>query len=66
VAVAGNMDIPKTYSEKDWSDLSKISAYPKSKTLAEKADKDETLLIREKKQTSLALNYKSWTNICFF
>ncbi len=37
VAVAGNMDIPKTYSEKDWSDLSKISAYPKSKTLAEKA-----------------------------
>ena len=37
MAVAGNMDIPKTYSEKDWSDLSKILAYPKSKTLAEKA-----------------------------
>jgi nucleoside-diphosphate-sugar epimerase len=27
----------RTYSEKDWTDLSKTSAYPKSKTLAEKA-----------------------------
>ena len=38
MAVSGNMDgNNKTYNENDWSSLDKLSAYSKSKTLAEKA-----------------------------
>ena len=37
-AISGDVPIhDRTYTEKDWSDLSKISAYCKSKTLAEQA-----------------------------
>ncbi len=38
VAVSGDSVVQnKTYTENDWSDLTNLSPYPKSKTLAEKA-----------------------------
>ena len=37
MSIAGDLNIPNSYSERDWSDLTHLSAYAKSKTLAERA-----------------------------